>query len=586
MYAINRDVYDAMMESRNRTVAWHCTITLTTGDVLTLDNSKIVSNVGEIRGQCSGNSDIAIGNAFASELTIQLINVYIDRYLLYDGELDLYARISFFGKLNWQSAVSYTWNNLHTSKWDNINGTVFYDFPMGKFIIKEAMQTAGKIKITAYDFMIKFDVALPTMDKDAKTPYAWLKTACTACGVTLGTSRHDLYYMPNGLRTVAFANSNKEVKTWRDVISQAVAVLGGNAMIGRDGSLVVRQYTNRTVDAITTGGRYRSEFSDYQSYYTGIYLSYREEAIQDYQTNAASAAEDTGLAYDLGYNCFLQIDDTTTRRAMLKEIIDAQAGLVFSPFTVSAPFNPCYDIMDSLEFSGNQADPTRDIAPITSIIWRIGGKMDIACGGENPALQEAQSRESKALENMDSGSLGESLWMVMGNAPASATTISANTATKVGEAMFYAKDDLSMLQIAYTAYYVLNKMALIEAEIFVDSTSVYKTKQNQLTDVNALTVTTGYELGGKESHTVQVYLTVKEATVDIGGGGILQPLSVTSNGEYIAQDEGLDGYNRVTVSVGEGTGYYAGAQAIEYTAPEANVSYVDEFEYSALAETE
>ena len=111
-------------------------------------------------------------------------------------------------------------------------------------------------------------------------------------------------------------------------------------------------------DAITSGWRYTSDLSDYQSYYTGIYLSYREGGVQDYQTNASSAAEDTGLSYDLGYNAFLQIDDDTTRRAILKVIIDSQKDLNFAPFTVSAPLNPCFLLGPGRQGHGSCAVPS------------------------------------------------------------------------------------------------------------------------------------------------------------------------------------------------------------------------------------
>ena len=481
--------YIEAIEGRNLRKEWRGSILLKSGSTISFDKTKLKEGTGDLTLQCSSSSAIEIGTVYAGVLNLQLKNLNVDRYALIDGIITLYSEIIRVGETE-----------------------TVYTIPMGKYIIKESMQTRDSIKITAYDRMILFDKELPSvMDDNAKSPYAWIATACTACGVTLGTSRHDLYEMPNGQATVKFANSNTENKTWRDVVAEAITLLGANAMMDRSGQLSVRRYSQYAKDAITAGDRYSSDFSDYQSYYTGIYLSYREGGVQDYQTNASSAAEDTGLSYDIGYNAFLQITDDTTRRSMLKTIIDGVKEAKFIPFLITAPLNPVYDLMDTLVFYNNQAVEETDIAPITSIVFHIGGKMDIRCGGENPALQEARSKEAKALDSIDSGSnayYDDHFFMVVGSAPDSATTLSAGTATKIGEVLFNAQEELVTVQIGYTATYVLNAACDVEAEIFVDNTSVYKVTDTQHSGNNTLTVVTGYDFEGKGSHSASVYLKV------------------------------------------------------------------------------
>ena len=156
--------------------------------------------------------------------------------------------------------------------------------------------------------------------------------------------------------------------------------------------------------------------------------------------------------------------------------------------------------------------------------------MDISCGGENPALQEAVSKETRAVESISNGFSFNDFWMVMDNAPEeNSLTVQADTPTKIGEALFYAREDLSMIQIAYTATYTLEQTTLVEAEVFVDETSVYKTQENQLPEENRITVTTGYELSGKGSHKVEVYLTVTEATINVSG--VLSANAASNAGE-------------------------------------------------------
>lgn len=507
--------YLEVIQSRNIRKEWYGDIALKGGSTVSFDKTNLKEGTGDLTLQCSSNSVIEIGTVYAGVLHLQFKNLNVDRYALIDGTVTLYAEIIQIGAAlpaRWKDYSTESWNDIGSLKWfEMVRSDDHYVFPMGKYIIKESMQTRDSIKITAYDQMILLDKELPDeMDSDAKTPYAWIATACEACGVTLGSSRYDLYDMPNGQVTVKFANSNTENKTWRDIVAEAASVMGANAVMDRGGNLTVRRYSNITQDAIMAGGRYSSDFSDYQSYYTGIYLSYRAGGVQDYQTNASSAAEDTGLSYDLGYNAFLQIDDDTTRRTVLKTVIDGQKGLTFTPFSVSIPTDPRYDLMDTLVFYDNQADSGNDIAPITAIIYHIGGKTDLRCGGENPALQEARSKEAKAIETMDSGGnawYDDHFFMAIGSAPGSDSVLNAGTAVKVGEVLFNAQEELVTVQIAYSANYTLSADCAVKAEIFVDEDSVYTVRDSQHEGENTITVVTGYDFKGKGSHRASVYLT-------------------------------------------------------------------------------
>ena len=566
MYPVST-TYRSILEEGNNSHWWYGSITLKDNTVIPFDNSHVADGSGTLIKKCSESSEIGIGTAYSSEFSVQFKNhLNISRYKLFDGVIGLYARIRHKASIEtWEDAGNFTWEQLAGATWGVLaDFNIDYVFPMGQFIIKEVMQSAGNVSIRAYDFMVLFDKDLPgALPTGKKIPYDWLKAACTACGVQLGITRAEILKMPNGNRLMELSNASEQMSTWRDVVAEAAETLGGNAMMTRDGKLTVRRYSKYSVDGVASGFRYSSDFSDYQSYYTGIYLNYKDGGVQDYQTNAASAAQDTGLSFDLGYNAFLQISDEDTRHRAMKEIIDAHKDLAYIPFKVSMPFNPAYDLMDVLEFYENQAADD-DIAPITAITFRIGGKMDISCGGENPALQEAKTKETRAVENMSSGGGNGDFWIVIDNAPGdNSLTIPADTATKIGEALFYAKEELSTFEISYTATYTLLKTTLVETEVFVDDESIYKTQENQWPGENRLTVTTGYELRGTGSHKVEIYLTVTESTLDVGGGGILMELNVSENNEYVAQDYGVYGFRKMTVFVdGGGNGYYGGAKDV------------------------
>jgi hypothetical protein len=253
------------------------------------------------------------------------------------------------------------------------------------------------------------------------------------------------------------------------------------------------------------------------------------------------------------------------------------------------PFNPIYEPMDIIQFSQNQSGLS-DIAPITALTFRINGKMDISCGGANPALQESKSKEAKAIDNVSSGNNGVDFFMVMNNSPEdAAVTILHDTPTRIGDVLFFATKDRSMLNIAYTATFELDITALVRVYLYLDAfpedetpgTPIYVTEENMWPYENRLTVTTGHELEGRDSHELAVYLEVTESTLDIGGGGVLMAKNIDTNGLYIAADDGVYGYSKVTALIADSMGYYAGMNDV--TPQHDPAVFLTEYDFSELS---
>jgi hypothetical protein len=569
MYQVSNDVL-TLIQSRSRKTEWEGTITLTDGTEIAFNRRNINTGTGSLNLSCAPDNEATWGNAYLGELVLGFSDIGAERTRLQDAVINLHFRITGDSLETWGEAAPYTWGDLSATTWGVFLRTA--SIPMGLFNVAEAMRDYSSVKVRAYDNMRKFDKPITAIDEQARTPYQWLALACSTCGVVLGMTYSQVFGLPNGRRLVKFARTDNTIKTWRDLISAVCAILGANAVIDRSGALILRPYNNIIVDAITPGARYSSSFSDYESYYTGLRLSYEETGIQEYVTNADTSEDDTGLVYDLGKNPFMQITDATARAAMMQELIDRQSGLRFTPYRMTGPLNPLYDLMDTLIFTGNHAEDST--APITSITYRIGGEMSLSCGGENPALMTAESKESKALEGMSANnSYGEDLWMLMGNAPVGqSVTIAADTETLVGETMLYAKEANSMLQIAYTAAYNLEKTALVTVRLAVDTETAFTVSQNQFTGINKITATTGYQFHGTGGHSVRAYLTVSKATIDIGGGGVLMSLDVTENGLYTAADKGVYGFSQVTATVDDAMGFYS--SLVDATERQESASFV------------
>jgi hypothetical protein len=320
--------------------------------------------------------------------------------------------------------------------------------------------------------------------------------------------------LPNGSRNLTYAEVDNEVSTYRDLLSALATTLASVAIINRTGSLSFMQYNMTVVDEVSSSSRYESDYSDYQTYYTGIYASYRAKAVTEYFRNVGTL-NDTGLVIDIGYNVFLQIVSDSNRKTAVQAIIDSLKNIKYTPFSATVPFNPAYNLMDVLEFTDNQT-ADEDIAPITSINYKINDRMTIQCVGENPKLTSAQSKESKAIEGLNANAslsgtsyASNDFWIMINAFPNDTVGITDNTLTT--EITITATTDKTRTQITWTASYSIDENALITVDVHVDDKSIYSVSDLQTAGTHTMNVSTGYEINGKGEHTVKIY--IKEESV-------------------------------------------------------------------------
>lgn len=495
MYAVNEACQKAL-KGRTREIDWNGTITLADGsETIQFDSSNIVEGTGTISRVCSSQSSIDLGGVYASELQISL-RLNIDRYKLQDAKINLYSRVYYPQTVStWEEAAKFTWGEWDSTLWGDKERRLHEDIPMGVFTVSEVLRAIDIIQITAYDDMLKFDKTLLLAGVAARTPYEWLKWLCSACDVTLGETSKEIAGLPNGTMSLLFMNVNEQATTYRDLLSHLTTVLASTAMINRQGELVLKQYGMTPADTIGTSVRYSSNFSDYQSYYTGLSASYKAKSLQEYYKNSD---KDDGLIYDVGFNVFLQIESDTSRKKACQAIIDSLIENKYVPFNVSMPFNPVYDLMDIVTFEGNQAS-SNDIAPLTAITIKINDKMTIQCFGENPKLLGAQSRESKAINGLNnlfsSGMSGKKIhdfWLFDDYLQKSIEVES--TAKQVCLAAFKLQTDKGRGVINYTMTYSMAEAGNVKITVYLDDTAIYEAMEYKTEGSAISTVTTPFEV--------------------------------------------------------------------------------------------
>ena len=461
----------------------HWSGVINTATPISFSDSNIIT--GELTRSISGDK-LEIGTVYSSQLTLEVDLSGVSRYELYNKGITLSCNI------------------------DGASDVI----PMGEFIITEALQSASKITITAYDNMVKFDDVpfSASTDTSIKTPYNWLSDMCTACGVTLGSTSANISSLPNGTRKTGFADVVTDVTTWRDVLGYLGAYLGGFAYIGRDGKLYIGSYKSISDDTIPSNFRYTSELSDFRTTYDGLYAIYKDGGVQEYVSNLNSG----GIILDLGVNPFLQFTDSSNRQDALQEIIDAWNGIYYVPYESDLPLVPSYDPSDVLTFTDKQAG-VYDIGAITEITYTIGGTMHVICSGDNPRLAEAQDRFSKTVAGLSSDYSngqeigGKNFWLLHSENTSSMTI--GSTKTEVSEIEWNQTVDVMRLGLMFTCEATLSDTATVDILLTVDDDATYEfetTEQKSMKGKRIFNSTRGFRVTDKGLHTAKVYMTVTD----------------------------------------------------------------------------
>lgn len=503
MYQVSQTFRD-IIDGSNRSIEWRGTITLTNGTVYTFDASNIVQGSGSLNSVC----DVpGIGGAFATELRIQLF-IGISTTLLKDAVIGLYTRVQGSAVKTWGEAEVYSWGDISLSKWGLIDKQIYIDIPMGQYLVSTAKREINSVKISAGDFMTKFDVPLASMDTVSRTPFAWLRLICSRCGVVLGMTSAQIGRLPNGNRTFTYADVESNVKTYRDLLAHLSLLVGSIAIMDRWGKLILVQYGNNAVANITPDNRFTSDFEDYKSTYTGIYAQYKAGAIQEYYKNV-NTIYDTGEIFDVGVNVFLQISNKSNREVAVQAIIDSLKGKTLTPFDATMPFDPTFDLLDVVNLTGGHA-PADSAAPITYIARAINGVMTLKC--ESPDRSTDPIREDKPIDgvsgnsNVNPGSVYASgdFWILIDSFPDTATQIESDALTT--EIKLDCTVDNTCIQIAWTGAYTIDEDATVTVKILLDDNILYQVSDDQKAGNHVLNVTTGHTIEKKGSYKVKVML--------------------------------------------------------------------------------
>lgn len=367
MYAgVSNDYLTAMLAQTRR----H-RLTGTIG-TLAFTDADIVRDTFTVSGQAMDRSDIHYGGVFIGQLKMTVLPSF--------G----------ISRSEWQGKTITPSVGLKV-------GNTWEDVPLGIYTVAEAKWSAIGIQLTAYDNMAKFDKPFSGTDTyNNLTPYQWLTTMCSLCGVTLGTTQAAIEAMPNGTEVLGIHKDN-DIETWRDLLSWLAQALAGFATINRSGQLEIRHFGNDTGLTLDATERFAgASISDFSTHYTGVGLTLIDQNSYYY----LAAATDDGETMKLGENPLLQHYLSTEIDRKLQPILDELANFEFTPFKSGLLGDVALDLGDVVELTDGLAD--HDRACVMSYVYRFARSYTAEGYGDNPALADARSKVSKSLSGIRS----------------------------------------------------------------------------------------------------------------------------------------------------------------------------------------
>lgn len=376
MYAVS-DAFLQAVQRKTRRYYWTGKITTAGGAVHEFGPEEIVKGSGYISAQCCGSSEIELGTVYAAEFGISLFSS-IDRYTLKNAKFEPF---------------------YHLQLSDGTYETV----PMGIFEVSEANRKTRTLELKGYDYMLRFERNFNGFET-VGTPYDFIALCCKACKVEMAQAKEQIEAMTNGTETLSIYQEN-DIETYRDCLFYVGQVLAGFFVINREGKLELRQYGMDPVQTYDAKHRFTSSFSDFITRYTAVSSTNKKTEMAEYY----ALETDDGLTMNLGVNPLLQFGTRDAREAICRNILGVISRIQYVPFDSDTIGNPALDLGDALTFAGGQADASQ-LAAITSMEIRIGGKEKLKCVGKNPILAQSKSKNDKniagLLNQIEAGKIG------------------------------------------------------------------------------------------------------------------------------------------------------------------------------------
>lgn len=383
MYNVS-DEYLEKINSVSKQVYWYGKVTLTNGTVYEFDVSNMKQGQTKITKVLCNDNAIRLGGTSSAELKIAFMLDYDGKYYRLNGLI--VDRNEFY-----DAKIKLTFR-LYLDRG-------YEDVELGTFIVSEVERKQMVLTCTAYDYMQKFNKKC--VSTISGLPYNVLLSACSICGVKLGTTVTEIMHMPNGKESIVMYDPKNQITTWRQVIGYVASMLCANAIIKADRKLYIIPITKGEQRTVGASNRVSLALEDYTN-------NFRTITAINLRTNTTDkvSLSSKGLTYPMDANPLIQQITKSARKKILRSIVTQLRTCTFTPFSGTFFCDPSFELGDTVLFVGNHAyDSTLSL--ITKMEISVSGHMTMGCDGENPNSAEAKNAASPSLSQETGGSTGD-----------------------------------------------------------------------------------------------------------------------------------------------------------------------------------
>lgn len=342
------------------------------------NDSNILRDTFIIANQGSDTNDLRIGQVFVGELEITLVNLELSNYNLTKKQISMEIGLK-------------------------LEDDTYEYVPMGIFTIQSAKHSKDGLSISAYDNMQKLDKKYSSQLTKGNL-YQLTTLACEMCGVELANSEQDFKSLPNADRDYSLYVEN-DIETIRDLFAWIAQTVGCYVTANREGKIEFRKYNQNVVDEFNPEERFNDgSFSNYTTRYARISL----EVIEDETVVEYGIEGRTGSTYKLGANPFLQNLSKAKKEECCRNILNALTAIEYTPFEMSIPPLPLYDLGDVFRFRNGLSDSTK-LYCLNKSSYNYNKSLQMQGVGANPFLADARSATDKSVTGAESENKGQEI---------------------------------------------------------------------------------------------------------------------------------------------------------------------------------
>lgn len=359
--------FKTALEDDNRNFSGSCTITLTSGKTMMIDNSQLWDNGFVIDDSTSNTGSFDIGSAIIQKFTLRLNNIY-DDFTDYD----------FTGAEISDVKVSLL---LDSGKMESVQ--------KGIYTVNETSYDGDIITLECLDNMHKFDTGYSVSNLAyPATLFKIVQDACGCCGVTLATDSLQFEHYDY----VISEKPEDSAMTFRDILTWVGQISGHFWKCNSKGQLTAGWYNMSDLSANTNIHFLQNNVvTDITADTDDVVITCVRVVTEDENSNQVTYQSGSdGYTVVIDNNKLITNDNAADITSMIGERV---VGLRFRPMTVSTLQDPTIEAGDGAIVYDRKLKSYKTF--FTNVVFSIDADNQMSNDAE-PALRNSAERFSEA----------------------------------------------------------------------------------------------------------------------------------------------------------------------------------------------